>query len=382
MSLEANFISENKDEPRFGREGANIIFPRQKLFFQFTDPPEKATDVRVRVLEDATLLDGTRVRGRHLGEMVGKIENKRFIPETASFRRPDNRRDPLSIAIDHEDRSFGAEIQVPLLEAEEVDTHSLRLSISGAVGGHPETFTSRATIDVHYPMAMIVPRVGAAHDRSLPVVHAWSKQWERHDPKVRKRVEVPFVRIARGAVDADYDAIVAAFRTAAIHAQEGAGVIALAVGHGDGGSTDTQPWFNLVPEDYPSDPHRYRLDIDDVALQFGLGGVNVPSDSDKAKLKALDRIAETLKAFPRVRRIILHSCKIATNPPFVQMVADRLQVPVRSHTESIDYTGAATARDIASHYGDESIVRPRDLRHWPVSRLASPAFPGSEPQRW
>jgi hypothetical protein len=387
MSLAANFFSENQTKAKFGRQGANIIFPRQKLFFGFASPPEKAENVHVQVLEDVEFLDGTApVTGRVLGEMIGKIEGKKFIPETGKFRPPANKRDSLRIEIAYEDHRFGAEMEIPLPEAEDVDTHQLRLNVTGKVGGKIENFTSDVRIHVHYPLAMIVPTAGATRDPALDVCGAWGRQWSVHDLGVRKLVKVPFVRLTRAPVDGDYDSLVSAFGTAAAFADEGAGVIALGVGHGDGGDTNTIPWCNLVPEDFPPPeggaPFLYRMDIDTNVLNFGLGGVNSPGSTDRVKLRALDRIAAVLKPLRGVRRVILHSCKVGNSQAFMQLMADRLQVAVRSHRASVEYTGAAKAPDIAAQYAGKTIVRPRDERQWPVGQLSSPVVPGKEPRRW
>jgi hypothetical protein len=390
MVLEADFFSENRDKPKFTRKGANIIFPRQKLFFEFTSPPDKAEDVRVTVREDVEFLDGTpKVTGRVLGEMIGKIEAKTFQPETGKFRPLDNKKDSLRIELAFGDRTFGAEMEIPLPEAEDVASHQLWFTVTGKVGGKVERFDSSVRIHVHYPLAMIVPTRGARNDPSLDTVNGWSKQWLAHDKDVRKRVETSFLRLTSAPADKDYNDIVAAFGAAAEHADEragGAGVIALATGHGDNGGGRLQPWFNLAPEDWAppvgNTPNRYQMDIDDYVLTDGLAEPpRGPTDTEKVKLRALDRIAAVLKPH-HIRRIILHTCHVGLNTDFVQMVADRLQVPVRAQREEIVYTGFSTAKDIAAHYGGENIVRPRDETQWPVRKLASPVYPGKEPKRW
>lgn len=83
-----------------------------------------------------------------------------------------------------------------------------------------------------------------------------------------------------------------------------------------------------------------------------------------------------------VRRIILHTCRVGYQRGFMQLVADRLQVAVRSHRHQVDYVGGAGSGHIAAHYAGRSIVRPRDERQWPVSRLSAPVYPGDPPKRW
>jgi len=401
MSLAANFFSENKTEQRFGRKGANIIFPGQKLFFTFASPPKSATDVHVKVFEDVTFLDRTAdANDRFLGEIRGKIENRQFIPEVGKIRPPPPkgplRTHALKIEIHFEDPREAAGLHVPLPEAESVRSHALRLKVEGTFGGRRESFTSKVRIHVHYPMAMIVPTAGASHDPSLDIVRSWSQQWAVHDRSVRKVVETPHSRLTRRIQDGDYDPLVVAFKEAAAHAAKGAGVIAWAVGHGDGGDSRASaqtnedapiPWFNMSPEDFlpPIErgmPFLYKLDVDSDVLAFGVvhedGIGRTPPSSDLIKLRALDRIAEAIDPFG-IRRIILHSCEVGDSQEIMQLVADRLQVVVRSHTGTIEYEGSGR---VAAHYVGKPVVRPRDERQWPVSRLSSPMFPGAIPKRW
>jgi hypothetical protein len=272
-------------------------------------------------------------------------------------------------------------------EPETVESHTLRIKVEGTVKGRRETFEGTSRIQMEYSLAMVVPNGPGNQDPSLGVVAAWARQWKRFKPAFRHVEPLAVTRLTRNIVPADYDPLIAALVNAARAAKSG--VVALAVGHGDDGEGKNVAWFNSIPENFPPPegdiPFQYRLDIDDLALADGdsTGGVAqvTPFGANRIKLDALDRIADALKD-TGIRRLLLHTCKAGGNAQFMQRLADRMQVPVMAHRETITYTGAATASDIKAHYDPDAPVSPRDERFWPVRRLSGVFRPKKQPKRF
>lgn len=229
---------------------------------------------------------------------------------------------------------------------------------------------------------MVVPGGTAREDTSLNFVRSWAEQWRRHKHTFRTTHAVPIVRLSRAIRPSDYDPLIQAVRAAATAAK--AGVVALAVGHGDDGDSRSVAWSNLVPEDFdPQDPGQianYRLDIDDQTLVFGSTPGSVPGQSEKVKLDALDRLADALAGTP-IRRLLLHTCRAGGNAQFMQMLADRLRVPVMAHRESIAYQGFL-GQAIDAFYDPDTPRRPDSLHFWPIRRVGNVARPGPAPRRF
>jgi hypothetical protein len=189
--------------------------------------------------------------------------------------------------------------------------------------------------------------------------------------------------------------LIAAFRTAISEAP--GGIIALTVGHGDGGQGlgGGTPWCNLTteniapifaPDGSETFPHRLFINLSELNDGAGVkrGGV-IPTPDARAivKLKALDRIADVLKtARLPIRKVLLHTCNVGNSPNFTQILSDRLQVPVQSHLDFISYTGTAGSGRILAHYDSDAAQSPHDLTEWPLSKESTESIPGAPPRRF
>lgn len=264
-------------------------------------------------------------------------------------------------------------------EPELVRSHTLTLSVEGRIKGKAVSAVGDARIHLEYPLAMVIPRGTARNDPPLNLVRAWAEQWRQHKPSFRTTHGIPIVRLTRAITPADYDPFIVAVTAAANAAT--AGVVALAVGHGDDGDSRNVAWCNLVPEDFnvETEINEYKLDIDDQTLVFGKTPGNIPSAAERVKLDALDRLSDALGDTP-IRRLILHTCNAGSNAEFMQMIADRLQVPVMAHQEFIAYQGFV-GQAIDAFYDPDTPRRNDSLHFWPVSRLGKLARPGARPRR-
>ena len=379
--LAASFHSDNSSR--------NFCLPGETITFTFPQPPSKADDVSVSVLETINFLRPTTwspVTDRMVGGFKGRIRNRKLEVSSVLGAPPPAYPDPVTICI-AENMSPGARhVFAYMPEPERVATHQLRLRVEGRVDGKKEVFEGRHFMNVEYPMAMVVPVGGALHDPALNFIRSWAGQWKTHKSIYRQFFLVPLNRRTGPIAHSEYDAWITAMTAAAQFAR--AGVVAMATGHGDDGDggVSSIAWCNSVPEDSPPPlgiiPSTYRLTFNDVVMTFGRSTV-APTGDYRIKLHALDRLADAL-ADTQIRRILLHTCRAGASKgrPFVQMLADRIRVPVMGHTETIEYDGAPGSGTIAAHYEDVPIVRPRDEHEWPIHHVMDPiCYPGTPPTR-
>ena len=79
-----------------------------------------------------------------------------------------------------------------------------------------------------------------------------------------------------------------------------------------------------------------------------------------------------------IRRLILHTCNAGNDPDFIQLVANRLRVPVQAQTDFIFFQPSASFYE-----KDGSASLPRDERFWPIHRLGSLKIPSKvEPPKF
>lgn len=356
----------------------NIVIPGDRVTVEFSAPPQTASNVLIKVSEKVVFLDG-KTQDRPLGGFRGRIVGGRFEHEASLGAPFPALPDPETIDIALGGTQAPHRVLTPLQQPHLVESHALRLAVTGDVQGRAERFEGDHLLQVEYPMAMVIPQTGAALDGSLDVVRRWAAQWSAHKPQFRKAFPVPIGTPGAAITPADYDPLISALSSAATFAK--AGVVALAVGHGDPGDPDgtTVAWCNLVPENQrvPVDgvPFRYRLDIDESVLGDGLGAF--PGGATQVKLDAIDRIGDALVA-GNTRRLLLHTCKAGASALFMQRLADRLRVAVFAHTAEIEYT---IATPVLAAYAKETPVRPAAEVQWPVSKLGPLARPGNAPKR-
>lgn len=380
--LAASFFSTNAN--------SNLALPGDTVTFAFTDTQLNATEVLVSVLENVDFLNSSnaKVTDRPIGGFRGKVVNGKMQVDQILGAPLPAIPDPVNIRVASSAATGSPSLFAHMPEPEQIFNHTLRLKVEGKVAGKKEIFEGQSLLQVEYPMAMIVGKPPGTQDPSIAVVESWANQWKAFKPLFRHVERTTVSRIQnRNIKPDDYDDLVRAFKVCASKAT--AGVIALATGHGDGGDTQAIAWCNLVPENFkppeataaePNPPFLYRLDIDENALGDGANPGSIPGGQNVVKLNALDRIADALADSP-VRRILLHTCRAGTSEIFMQRMADRLRVPVVAHRAKIEYTGAANSNQILASYEGLTPVSPRDLRHWPVSRLSKVFRPFATPPK-
>ena len=361
----------------------NVCLPGDTVTFRFANPPTRATNVVVAVLESVEFLHRrwSDVQDRFVGGFRGRIVNKRFQVEDILGAPPPPEPDPVTFEIAANSSPGAPSLQAHMPAPERVERHRLRLSVSGQVGGKVVKFKGRHSLNVEYPVAMVVPQRGAWTDPSLAMVEGWSRQWRAHRPN-RRQVQHALVNRRSGRIaHAEYDDWIAKMTAAANFAT--AGVVAMALGHGDDGADPgTVAWCNLVPENRrPPLPFTYRLDIDDTVLVDGLSTIH-PTGASRVKLHALDRLADALASTP-IRRLLLHTCRVGASNGhvFLQHFADRVRVPVMAHRDFIDYEGFVGSGTMVAHYASNNPVEPRDRHEWPIQRVSRVFHPGAAPPR-
>ena len=381
--LAAIFLSSN--------EVRNMAVPGETITIRFPSPPDRASNVVIVVTETVNFVpqnstkDQPTTRKRMLVEFRGRFVDGQYVNSSGTLNPQPPENPPITDAqhITIQVTTDGAPpAQIPdLPQPERVASHTLQLTVTGRVGRKqtPTTFQGKSLIHMNYPMAMIIP-AEAGVDSTLGVVIAWAEQWERHNPRYRRLFRVPLAAVRDTIQDSDYDALVNACLEAGRFAT--AGVVALATGHGDEGDLaggDNIAWCNLVPENRrpPTDDRdsTYKLDIDEAVLGDGEGPV-VTGTSRKAKLRGVDRMGIEMSS--RVRRFLLHTCSAGGSALFIQRLANRLQVPVYGHTETLEFSSPPGA-PVLCGYVDPT--NPQSEVNWPIHRLGPLARPGPTPNR-
>lgn len=382
-SLSASLLTSNADQ--------NVATPADTISFRFSRPPPTATGVLVSIRESVDFLDGSAtIRDRPIGGFRGRIAGGRFIHERILGAPLPSISDPVVIRIASSTAPNSPHLFAHLPEPHRVNAHTLTLQVEGRVGGAQQVFRGKSVVHLQYAMAMVVPTPPATTDNSLNIVESWSRQWQRFNPSFRQCFGTRLTRLTRDARPADYDDWIGQMRAAAEYASRGSGVVAMATGHGDAGGWafpdggTAVAWCNLPPEDWHSPeaphPYRYQLALMETELADGTG-VGMPMGVTKVKLDALDRLADSLSG-TGLRRIILHTCAAGDSAHFMQMLADRIRVPMIGHRTQIEYTGTAGSGNIAACPAGSNPERPRDERQWNVTRLGRVFRPGPPPRRF
>ena len=384
-SLAAAFFSSNRNR--------NLATPGDTISFSFNDPPASATNVLVSVLETVVFLDTAKatVTDRPIGGFRGRIVKKVFIADSILGAPLPSIPDPVTLKIAASLDPAAPHLFAHMPEPEQVQSHTFRLRVDGTFNGSTVRVENASPISMEYPLAMIVVKPPSPNDPSAAVVESWAvKQWLAHKPAFRHVERISTTRFSRAPKFSDYAEMIAAFKVCAKFATSG--VVALAVGHGDGGETNSNSiaWCMITPEDFkpneavpgqPLAPFPYHLDIDESDLSDGATKGSFPVGTTQLKLDVLDKLAEALEG-SGIRRILLHTCKAGKSVRFMQMFADRIRVPLLAHIESIEYTGVAGSGNILAGYAGTATISPRDLRHWPVYKMAGPFMPGPAPKKF
>lgn len=385
----------------------------------FSDPPDAATDVSIDLIQVETGKVVTSFKGAFTGKVFKSsiiIGNSFFSSE--KFTREDPPGDDLDqlrhmvvtfdvdgtnkckVWLSDPPSAFGV-LGPTNLE------NKLKIRVSGTItGGGQQTFEGQSVLHIYYPLAMIVPSGRAIHDDALNTIAKWAPQWQKHHKEMRTLVPLPIItppslrNPSRDIVQADYDAIVAALKTAKSAAPDG--IIALAVGHGDGGFTQRlrdgteehgNPWCDLVSEDSKLEtadgeqfPHDLYINLR--RLQEGAGETDgtarlVPGQSNTVRINGMDRMADALTSpadQPRLRKLLLHTCNAGNSKDFMDRMADRLRVRIQAQTNFIEYTGNVAGSIQASYVGAPP-VNPDALQEWPLAQASREYYPSKTPPR-
>lgn len=367
--LAANFVASGPQ--------TNFVLPWEDVTFKFTNPPKTASNVQVKVLENVSFLDGTEeVKYRFVGGFLGNITSGKYVVDRLFGMPLPPEPDPACYSIVHPEGRSRGHILGFMPGPERVLSHTLLLRIEGVVQGNHVRFRGTHPLHAEYPLAMIIPDGKTTADFGLRVVASWCEQWRKHKPDYRKTFKVPVSRGTGPIKPREYDALIQAFADAAAYATSG--VVALATGHGD---ADGTAWCALSPEGKP----RRRLRINFNELKDGVGILRSPGTNTKVKLNALDRMADAAANTP-IRRFLIHTCRVGANKDFIQMMADRLRVPVFGHIERIEYVGFPGSGTITAAYAGKfpkKPVIPRAYRQWPIRKLGTLMRPTSPPpKKW
>ena len=371
------------------RSHRNRALPGDTITFAFASPPTSASDVEIDIQQAQFLDGGDLIPGRVLAEFKGSIQNGKYVPRSAqSFAPPKLKHVPVKL-------SDGTNtVPVTLVDTDPVALRNeLQIAVRGRIAGAAEFFIGRAALFVEYPLAMLVPTQTAKLDPALNILSDWARrQWQPHDPELRRVSTVSTVTPpTRSIQPSDYDSLISAFR-AAVQAAPG-GIIALTIGHGDGGQGNADgtgaAWCDLMPEDVREVrnadgsvtlPH--RLYVDDAMLGDGSAPGRFPQGRSAVVLNALDRVADELaKAALPIRKLLLHTCNAGNSAVFLQRFADRVRVPVQAHNAFVAYTGFINRGHVIAHY-DQDPPTVNGERHWPLSRMPVETLPGAAPKRF
>jgi len=372
----------------------NVALPGGIVSFEFSDSSAIAEDIVVEIFQAQEEAAGTP-DVRRIALFRGSISKGRFRGTSAQGFPIDTAPSPTPLTpIQISDGTTVVDTNINDWTNHQL-FHLLRLKVSGKINGSKATFDSRADFRVEYPQVMIVPTQTATalprgpgahrttvHELPLNIISSWSRHWQRHDPDFRIRLEVPTVQTRRPIRASHYQGLLSKIQEAVSRAP--GGIIALAVGHSDGGEGGTDAWSSLVPEDvaevFEADDSASFPDaalyIHQTNLGQGATTGTTPSSDEMVRLDCLDRMADIFtKVNPPIRKLILHSCKAGKNHAFMRLMADRIKVPVQAHLETLIYQGRANNGPIHSYYhskyrpDDEHVLVESEEHEWPTSQL-------------
>jgi hypothetical protein len=377
----------------------NRTVPGDTIALAFSQLPRAADDVEISIQQGQFQENGDIIPGAVLASFRGRVRDGKYVPASATAFRRKSVEDMRLKATDGTNT-----IEIGLLDAgSAVTSNELHVTVRGTVAGKNEFFQGKSAMFVYYPLAMIVPTRTAKADKALNIISHWATaQWQRKDKNVRRVHQVQTIAPPRSVTPASYDALIAAFAKAVKDAP--GGIIALAIGHGDGGTGqgNSNPWCDLMPEDIKkivdadgSERFPHTLFIDKPILLDGSRKGSFPTGRNAVILNALDRIADELaKASLPVRKLILHTCNVGNDRSipadprrgeaeiggFTQLFADRVRVPVQAHTDFVAYTGELDRDTILAHYESDQPTQ-NSAHEWPLTRVSPESLPGAAPRR-
>lgn len=354
---------------------ANTAVQGDTIEVKFSDPPDEATDVEIVIRQQTP--------DQHVVTFTGSIKGGKWVGKMAmghvkvspNASRPDDM--PATFTVGSS--KITSFMNDPTAF---VFSHKLSVSVTGKIAGANSGFNGKSLLHLFYKRVMIVPS-GAAKDPALTVIPKWAAQWRDKQKEVRSIVTIATIQPALHALSPkDYNPLIAAITAAAKAAPHG--IVALCVGHGDGGGGGNSAWCDLAAEDGKISETEYSrgLDIDEVEMLEGdppppENGVKVtPGDRTKVKLNALDRMADVFAKTP-IRTLLLHTCSAGANAAFIQRIANRTRVFVRAHTQQIEYTGNVKGSIQASYVGVTPGPSAKD--EWPIASVTSEFVPSATP---
>lgn len=365
--------------------------------FVFPSPPKIAKDVRVEIVEKFLNLDGRptfppKVRNRD-GELeapekrfFGNIEGGKFVVSGivgGMFSKQRNAEFNIS------DPEGTTVMRARIMDPERVSSHTLMLQVRHGDGD--EVWNGTHTIDVRFPLAMVVPAGTAVHDLALNSLGPYARGWKSRQPRFRHVVTTTMYQTAQLPeiiTQAHFNDVIRAHGQAARAATTG--VVALATGHGGHGSSSS--FVNLVPEDKRGMTSKLLIRKSEL-----VGGENGfmhgttprnPSEEERVRLDGLDRLGDELRK-AKLRRLILHTCRAGGDGEFMQLIANRLQVPVAGQKDWIWFTTdySVYASELTAAEKANPKLRPTALtkKHegfWLVHKLSKTFHPKKEPPRY
>lgn len=407
---------------------ANIVVPGGTIMFSFSNAPPDASAIRLVLYESVFYLGGAHRQAyapSHNGD-DGPEQDRRdvVLAEIAAstsggrlgslrvervsgwgearmpFQRAWLRRHLIQLRID---QASDFMLNVWLEQPHRVYDHQLYVRVGALDDTGMWRWTTQGPTQPHHHVHVDYPIGGVAgelpphtppHDvRSFRYARPWFGQWQAYGRGTRSATYViarpPPNVVAVHAMAAAYGPTVDAIATEAGRASSG---VVLVSGHGGPRPDDPNPnatdgWFEFVPHNVA--PGTSNLRIHKTDLLVGARRRESDDTATAQRLLWLDRLSYRLKA-TRIRLLILHGCNAGRDPAFLQLLADRLEVPVASHTCWVVYEGPPQPAPWRQMYRSlyewwvgppvnalrtGAPLRPRDLYWPPVTRLADVAYP-------
>jgi hypothetical protein len=385
------------------RTSKNTATHGDRITVEFTNPPDEADDVEI-LIEDLSHTDrgGKHFAGTDLVSIRGRIRNGKFehsahhVLSDADPPRPKLHEMQVTFLAPDGTTSIRTRLPDDAKRDHMNLSHRLKWTCRGKVNGKPAEELGKATMRVFYKCAMIVPtgnapsvRAPARPDPSLKLVARWAQQWESHAPDFRKKFPLTTVTVpARALTDADYAPLLKVVEDAAKFAENG--IVALAVGHGDRGTSSGQsnPWCDIAAEDgveLDADGqitgvfHSLLVNRPELEEMPGVQvgpALRLPGADTMIKRNALDKMRGIFQQHA-IRVLVLHTCTAGAAVDFTQLLSDRLQVHLRAHVLHITYQGFATGQ-VDSFYENDPVT-PESAHEWPIVNLAFEVAPGAVP---
>jgi len=364
--------------------------PGATIAFSFSDPPRDADNVRVRIVPTVTAVRGG-TKSHVPTTFEGYVKDGQFIVMSVHRGRPISRfaaNATFRVASeDHvgvveragPDPEYTASFEVGV-EVDYLDAPAPPGFFGRDHSNRNRTLSLSHRVKARFPLAMVVPEGAATLDPVLNIIQSAASGWKAFDSQHRHVVGVPIQKSTaiRPATPAHATTFIEKMVEAANLATSG--VVALSVGHGGHGAGQTSvTGFNLLPEDNrfatTGVPAQFWVDL--TMLQDGALPGRVPRGRTSVVLNTLDRLCDALATTP-IQRLILYTCDVGNDSTFVQLLADRLQVPVTAERDFIH----PSSQDWIYEKDLKRKKKPKSLEHWLVKRLGTVRKPGARPTQF